>query len=65
MTGRSQLQDKVIDRTHTHALGLNLRHLRAFTAVAAAGSIARAADPKAILWQASPEQRDQPIVRVG
>ena len=44
MTVRSQLQDKVIDRTHTHALGLNLRHLRAFTAVAAAGSIARAAD---------------------
>ncbi|WP_062365032.1 LysR family transcriptional regulator [Variovorax paradoxus] len=44
MTGRRQLQDKVIDRTHTHALGLNLRHLRAFTAVAAAGSIARAAD---------------------
>ena len=37
-------RDKVIDRTHASALGINLRHLRAFSAVAAAGSIARAAD---------------------
>src|SRR5215510_9092578 len=34
-------QDKVIE---AGALGINLRHLRAFSAVAAAGSIARAAD---------------------
>lgn len=37
-------RDKVIERTHAGALGINLRHLRAFSAVAAAGSIARAAD---------------------
>ena len=35
---------KVIDRAHSGALGINLRHLRAFSAVAAAGSIAGAAD---------------------
>lgn len=40
-------QDKVIEATAgsaASALGINLRHLRAFSAVAAAGSIARAAD---------------------
>jgi len=36
-----QRQDKVIE---AGALGINLRHLRAFSAVAAAGSVARAAD---------------------
>ena len=35
---------KVIGRTHGAALGINLRHLRAFSAVAAAGSIAGAAE---------------------
>jgi molybdenum-dependent DNA-binding transcriptional regulator ModE len=35
---------KVIDSTHGGALGINLRHLRAFSAVAAAGSIAGAAE---------------------
>ncbi len=33
-----------MDRTHGGALGINLRHLRAFSAVAAAGSIAAAAE---------------------
>jgi LysR family transcriptional regulator of gallate degradation len=37
-------RDKVIDRTHGGALGINLRHLRAFSAVAAAGSVAKAAE---------------------
>jgi len=36
--------DKVIDREHGAALAINLRHLRAFSAVAAAGSVAAAAD---------------------
>ncbi|NDZ11923.1 LysR family transcriptional regulator [Variovorax sp. WS11] len=35
---------KVIGRAHAAALGINLRHLRAFSAVAAAGSIAGAAE---------------------
>jgi len=35
---------KVIDSAHGGALGINLRHLRAFLAVAAAGSIAGAAE---------------------
>lgn len=35
---------KVIDRTDSVALGINLRHLRAFSAVASAGSIAAAAE---------------------
>ena len=38
------LQHKVIDSTHDGALAINLRHLRAFSAVAAAGSIAGAAE---------------------
>ncbi|QGW82029.1 LysR family transcriptional regulator [Variovorax paradoxus] len=37
-------REKVIERVHAGALGINLRHLRAFSAVAAAGSIAKAAD---------------------
>lgn len=37
-------QHKVIDSTHDGALAINLRHLRAFSAVAAAGSIAGAAE---------------------
>lgn len=37
-------KDKVIEADANGALGINLRHLRAFSAVAAAGSIARAAD---------------------
>ncbi|MGJ7495417.1 LysR family transcriptional regulator [Variovorax sp. RT4R15] len=43
MTHREQ-QDKVIDRTQGGALAINLRHLRAFSAVAAAGSIAAASE---------------------
>jgi len=35
---------KVIDSTHGAALGINLRHLRALSAVAAAGSVAGAAE---------------------
>lgn len=35
---------KVIERSDSAALGINLRHLRTFTAVAAAGSIAAAAE---------------------
>ena len=38
------VRHKVIDRWDSTALGINLRHLHAFSAVAAAGSIARAAD---------------------
>ena len=38
------MRNKVIDRWDNAALGINLRHLHAFSAVAAAGSIARAAD---------------------
>lgn len=41
---RQPAHHKVIERTDSGALGINLRHLRAFTAVAAAGSIAGAAD---------------------
>ena len=37
-------QRKVIDGGHVSALGINLRHLRALSAVAAAGSIAAAAE---------------------
>jgi LysR family transcriptional regulator of gallate degradation len=37
-------QHKVIGSTPVAALGINLRHLQAFSAVAAAGSIARAAE---------------------
>lgn len=43
MDGPSE-KDKVIGGASKAALGLNLRHLRAFSAVAAAGSIAGAAD---------------------
>ena len=35
---------KVIDQVHSDALGINLRHLRSFSAVAAAGSVAGAAE---------------------
>ncbi|RZL89229.1 MAG: LysR family transcriptional regulator [Variovorax sp.] len=38
------MRHKVIDRTLGGALGINLRHLRAFSLVAAAGSIAAAAE---------------------
>lgn len=41
---RKPAHHKVIDRTDSVALGINLRHLRAFSAVAAAGSIAAAAE---------------------
>jgi len=36
--------NKVLDTSHAAALGINLRHLRALSAVATAGSIAAAAD---------------------
>ena len=41
---RREPQDKVIGRAHGGALAINLRHLRAFSAVAAAGSIAAASE---------------------
>ena len=41
---KAGVADKVIDRAHGGALGINLRHLRAFSAVAAAGSAAGAAE---------------------
>lgn len=37
-------RNKLIDSTHSAALGMNLRHLRALSAVAAAGSVAGAAE---------------------
>jgi len=41
---RARAQDKVIDTGRSFSLGINLRHLRALTAVASAGSIAGAAE---------------------
>ena len=41
---REMSGNKVIDGSHGAALGINLRHLRALSAVASAGSVAAAAD---------------------